>query len=216
MLYIFLGKPGAGKGTLAEYAEVQYSNKKKDLIYISTGDLFRAICKLETKLAQEVKQTLGEGLLINDNLTNRVFLEKFSQYDNKLTFILDGYPRTINQAKFLQEIIQKHNFGTYKVIYLDCAQEILINRLCGRRICPKCYKVYNVVSKKPRIENHCDFDNELLIQRKDDSKSSVETRIKVYEKVTEPLINFYSELGILQKVNVESISVSEIFKKVFN
>ncbi len=215
MLYIFLGKPGAGKGTLAEYARIQYSNKKKDLVYISTGDLFRAICKLETKLAKEVKQTLEEGLLVSDDLTNRVFLEKFLQYDNNSNFILDGYPRTVTQAKFLQETIIKHNFGTCKVLYLDCAQKVLIERICGRRICPKCSRVYNVVSKKPKVENHCDFDNELLIQRMDDSKRSVVTRIKVYEKDTEPLINFYSELGILEKINAESTPVPEIFKKVF-
>lgn len=180
MKIILLGAPGSGKGTLAKKI-----SKDFDIPQISTGDLFRAIVKEDSELASKVREIMQSGGLVPDEVTIEIVKERIAKDDCKKGFILDGFPRTVNQAKALEGISQIDT-----VILVDLANEIIIDRLSARRTCPNCGEIYSVQNN---LENVCKKCNSPLIQRDDDKPETIRHRLEVYEQNTSPLINFYSD-----------------------
>lgn len=180
MRIILLGAPGSGKGTLAKKISRDF-----DIPQISTGDLFRAIVKENSPLAEKVKSIMASGGLVPDEITVELVKERISRPDCKKGFILDGFPRTIAQAEALEKISQIDS-----VILVELANEIIIDRLSSRRTCPNCGEIYSV---QDNPENVCKKCSTPLIQRDDDKSETIKHRLEVYENSTSPLINFYSD-----------------------
>ena len=191
MKMVFLGPPGAGKGTLAAMA-----SSKKGLPHISTGDLFRAAIKNETELGKKVKSILAEGRLVPDDLTIALVKERLSRDDAAKGWILDGFPRTIGQAAALQAID-----AAELVVNFDVPDEMILFRLTGRRVCKDCGKIYHVATMPPLREGICDVCGGPLYTRPDDSEESIKTRLAAYREQTEPLIDWYGKLGILVTID---------------
>ena len=180
MRIILLGAPGSGKGTLAKKISRDF-----DIPQISTGDLFRAIVKENSPVAEKVKSIMASGGLVPDEITVELVKERISRPDCKKGFILDGFPRTIAQAEALEKISQIDS-----VILVELANEIIIDRLSSRRTCPNCGEIYSV---QDNPENVCKKCSTPLIQRDDDKPETIKHRLEVYENSTSPLINFYSD-----------------------
>jgi len=191
MKMVFLGPPGAGKGTLAAMASA-----KKGLPHISTGDLFRAAIKNETELGKKVKSILAEGRLVPDDLTIALVKERLARDDASKGWILDGFPRTIGQAAALQAID-----ATELVVNFDVPDEMILFRLTGRRVCKDCGKIYHIATMPPAREGICDLCGGQLYTRPDDSEESIKTRLAAYREQTEPLIDWYGKLGILVTID---------------
>ncbi|MEI6873677.1 MAG: adenylate kinase [Spirochaetota bacterium] len=191
MRLIFLGPPGAGKGTLSDLAVAELG-----LPHISTGDLFRAAIKEESKLGQRVKDILASGALVPDELTIEVVKERLAKPDAAKGWILDGFPRTIPQAEALAKIAKVD-----KVVNFDVADPVVIGRLSTRRLCRACGKIYNVKSMPPKKEGVCDACGGEVYTRADDAESAIRTRLETYRKQTEPLIAWYGGKGILVTID---------------
>lgn len=202
---IFLGPPGSGKGTQAQLISKNFS-----IPHISTGDIFRKIINTNKpkKLANAIKKYVQTGLLVPDEI---VFKAVKSVLDTNTSFLLDGYPRNINQAKLLDEYLG--NDGIDIVVYFKISDKEIIKRLTARRTCPKCNRVYNIYTLKPKKDNLCDVCNVKLIIREDDKVSTVKKRLKVYKEDTMPLIDYYKERGVLVEVNADD-TVENVYKNL--
>ena len=192
MKFVFLGPPGAGKGTQAKILA-----KKLNIPAISTGDIFRENIKDQTELGKKAVDYTSKGLLVPDSVTNAMVEQRLMKLDCANGFILDGYPRTINQAKFLDGIETID-----KVVNFVLTDKEVVRRISGRRTCKNCNAIYHIEFLKPKKKGMCDKCNMRLIQREDDKPKAVKKRLQVYKKQTEPLIEYYSKKGIL--VNVDS------------
>jgi len=201
---IFLGPPGSGKGTQAKNI-----SKKFKIPHIAPGDIFRKIIKTgkPKKIANAIKHYVQNGLLVPDEIV----FNAVKSILNKEKFLLDGYPRSINQAKLLDEYLNSSSFQ--KVIYFKVTDKEIIKRLTARRTCPKCGRVYNIYTLKPKKDNLCDICNTKLIIRADDKPETVKKRIKVYKKETKPLNEYYKKKNLLVEINAED-SIENIFKKI--
>ena len=191
MKMVFLGPPGAGKGTLAAMASA-----KKGLPHISTGDLFRAAIKNETELGKKVRSILAEGRLVPDDLTIALVKERLALDDAAKGWILDGFPRTIGQAIALQSID-----ATELVVNFDVPDSMIVFRLTGRRVCKNCGKIYHISTMPPARADVCDVCGGPLYTRPDDSEESIKTRLAAYREQTEPLIDWYGKLGLLVTID---------------
>ncbi|WP_282929281.1 adenylate kinase [Anaerococcus sp. Marseille-Q7828] len=199
MNIILLGPPGAGKGTLSSKII-----ENKQAVQISTGDIFRYNISNETELGLKAKAYMDKGELVPDELTIDLLWDKFDSLgeDHKDSIILfDGFPRTISQAKALDDGMEERNQKIDMVIYFDVDDEILIQRLTGRRTCPKCGATYHITNNPPKIEDVCDKCGTKLIQRADDTIETVKNRIDVYNKQTSVLIEYYTNKGILKSID---------------
>lgn len=203
MKIIFLGPPGAGKGTIASRLI-----DKLHIPQISTGDLFREAIKNKTPLGVQVKSILNAGDLVPDDVTIKVLKERISHNDSENGFILDGFPRTIPQADYLAEMME-----ISAVINFNISDETVIKRLTGRRVCPDCRQNYHIETLKPKTEGQCDKDGSRLIQRKDDSKESITNRLNVYKKQTLPLIDYYRSRDMITDINAEG-NVESMMKEI--
>jgi len=197
MNLVFLGPPGAGKGTIAAIAKDDFN-----IPHISTGDLFRYNIKNETELGKEVKAILASGELVPDSVTIKMVEDRFTNDDAKEGFILDGFPRTINQADALAEMKEID-----AVINFVLDRETIIKRLSGRRMCKSTGKIYHVIYNPPKVEGIDDETGEALIQRDDDKEDAILNRLEVYQAQTEPLINYYREKGLL--IDIDSNQAPE-------
>lgn len=203
MNLIFLGPPGAGKGTVA--------SKLKDIVnlpHISTGDLFREAIKNETELGVKVKEIIEKGELVPDDLTVALVEERLSLADAANGYILDGFPRTIAQAEALSTF-SKIDY----VINLEIQEERIIKRLSGRRLCKDCGEGYHVEYMPPKVEDACDKCNGNLYIRKDDNIESIKNRLEVYEKETAPLIEYYTNLKLIQNFD-SGLTSEEVIQNV--
>ncbi|MBK5201014.1 MAG: adenylate kinase [Spirochaetaceae bacterium] len=203
MNLVFLGPPGAGKGTIATIAKEFY-----DIPHISTGDLFRYNIKNDTVLGKEVKAILASGDLVPDSVTIKMVEDRFTKDDCKNGFILDGFPRTIFQAEALKEMKELD-----AVVNFILDREEIIKRLSGRRMCKSTGKIYHIIYNPPKIEGIDDETGEALIQREDDKKEAILNRLDVYATQTEPLISYYREKGIIVDIDA-SKSPEEVFASV--
>ncbi len=207
MNFIFLGPPGAGKGSLAVKVAQDYK-----IPHISTGDIFRKNIKEQTPLGVKVKAIIDSGSLVSDELTCELVKSRLAEPDCKNGFILDGFPRTIPQAEMLAGFCPDVTCVNFTI-----ADDVVIRRLSTRRVCKKCGANFNVLTKAPKVEGVCDECGGELYQRDDDKQESILHRMDVYREQTEPLIGYYREKGKLTDVDasIETDNLLEEFKKLF-
>lgn len=209
MNIILMGLPGAGKGTQAEQIKETYP-----IPHISTGDMFRAAIKNETPLGKEAKSYIDKGQLVPDSVTIGLVEERLNQEDVKEGFLLDGFPRTVEQAEALEKILAKTNRRVEKVLNIDVAPEILLPRLTGRRICKQCGATYHMVFNPPKVEGVCDKDGGELYQRSDDNEETVKNRLDVNISQTKPLLDFYSSKdGVVENINGDQ-DIKVVFSEI--
>ncbi len=208
MKIIMLGAPGAGKGTQAKMIAEKYG-----LPHISTGDIFRANIKNGTELGKEAKEYMDKGLLVPDELTVRLLLDRVAQDDCKNGYVLDGFPRTIPQAEVLDEKLSELGEKVDYAINVDVPDENIVNRMSGRRACLNCGATYHIVSIPPKKEGICDVCASALVLRDDDRPETVQNRLKVYHEQTQPLIDFYEKKGVLRSVD-GTFPMEEVFTAI--
>ena len=193
---VFLGPPGAGKGTLSEII----INDEK-LVHISTGDIFRAEIKNGTELGREAKAYMDAGKLVPDQLVVDMVAARLAKDDCANGFILDGFPRTVIQAEMLDKIARKTGRDIDCVVLFDAPYDLLFQRLTARLTCKSCKANFNKLFSKPKQEGVCDHCGGELYQRSDDSLETAQNRLKVYDEQTAPLIKFYTDNGLLAKID---------------
>ena len=196
MKIIMLGAPGAGKGTQAKRVAEEYG-----IPHISTGDIFRANIRDNTELGKKAKEYMDKGLLVPDELTCDLVMNRISEADCKDGFVLDGSPRTIPQADALTKALEEKGMSMDAAVDIEVPDENIIGRMAGRRFCPKCGATYHVVALPPKSEGICDNDGEKLVIRDDDKEETVRNRLSVYHKETQPLIDYYKKAQILKTVD---------------
>ena len=196
MKIIMLGAPGAGKGTQAKQIAGKYS-----IPHISTGDIFRANIKNGTDLGKKAKEYMDQGLLVPDELTCDLVMDRIQQDDCKNGFVLDGFPRTIPQAEALDAALTKIGEAMDYAIDVDVPDENIVSRMSGRRACFDCGATYHIVSLPPKTEGKCDHCGSDLVLRDDDKPETVQKRLTVYHEQTQPLIDYYKNQGILKSVD---------------
>lgn len=203
MKMVFLGPPGAGKGTIAVRAKEFYN-----IPHISTGDLFRNNIKNETELGLKVKEILASGGLVPDSVTIEMVKNRIAEPDCKNGFILDGFPRTIPQADALAEMTELDAVVNFLV-----PKDEVVKRLSGRRMCPSTGKIYHIVFHPPKVEGKDDETGEDLIQRPDDKEDAIVHRLEVYTSQTEPLIDYYRKKGLIKEIDA-SVKPDEVFERL--
>ncbi len=207
---VFLGPPGAGKGTYAK-ALVE----KLGIPHISTGDMFRETASSGTELGRRIKEIMERGDLVPDELVNEMVRERLSRKDCENGFILDGYPRTVAQAEALDRILSDMGRELTWAIFFDVPEEVVVQRLTNRRICPKCGKIYNLLTMPPKEDNLCDVCKVPLVQRDDDREDVVRRRYKVYMENTVPVVGYYEKSNKLRKID-GTIGVEKVVGEILN
>lgn len=208
MRIILLGPPGAGKGTQAAGIIEKY-----DIPHISTGDIFRKNIKEGTNLGKEAKEYMDKGLLVPDELTVGLVIDRITQEDCKNGFMLDGFPRNVSQAKHLDTFLKESNIELDKVINIEVDKSILVGRAVGRRICKSCSTTYHVEFNAPKEEGVCNICQGELYQRADDNEETVSKRIQVYLDETKPLVDYYNSQGIIANINGQQ-SIDKVFEDI--
>ena len=208
MRIMLLGPPGGGKGTQAKYIENNWS-----IPQISTGDMLRENVKNDTPLGIEAKNYMEKGELVPDQVILNMMESRFQNDDCKSGYILDGFPRTIPQAEGLSSLLSTINQKLDIAILLKLDDDIIVKRMSGRRVHPDSGRVYHIEYNPPKIENKDDLTGEDLIIRPDDQESTVRNRLKVYQKQTYPLIEYYNKFNILNSIDANG-SIKEINNKI--
>lgn len=206
--FVFLGPPGAGKGTQAAVV-----SEKLKIPAIATGAIFRAAIGKESSLGRQVAQFVNSGLLVPDKLTNAIVAERLKEKDCKKGFILDGYPRSLVQAKALDAFLVKEKTPLDAVLYFKVVANVVIERMGKRRVCSQCGTTYNLVSQPPKRDGKCDKCGAALIARADDEPAAIRKRLEVYEKTTQPLLQYYEKKSVL-KICDASLPVQDVAKEV--
>lgn len=208
MKLLIMGPPGAGKGTQAVNIVSNYN-----VPHISTGDMFRAAIKDGTPLGQRAKSYMDAGELVPDEVTNGIVKERLSKADTQQGFLLDGFPRTINQGVALDEMLHTVGMKIDAVINVEVADTLLIDRIVGRRICKSCGATYHLTYNPPKQAGVCDVCGEELYQRKDDDEVTVKNRLAVYHNQTTPLLEYYSAKGCLFNINGDQ-DIKKVFEDI--
>ncbi len=210
MNIIFLGPPGAGKGTQAKILVEKY-----EIPQISTGDMLREHVKNGTELGLKAKEYMEKGQLVPDEIILGMVKERLSQPDAQKGFILDGFPRTVAQAEALDKMLDEMGKKIEYVLALMVPDEELVTRLTGRRTCKKCGMMYHIKFKPPKEEGKCDACGGELYQRPDDNEETVRNRLKVYHETTAPLIDYYRKKGVLYEIDGAK-TIEEITQQIIN
>jgi adenylate kinase len=204
-----MGPPGAGKGTQAANIVKEYG-----VCHISTGDMFRDAMKKGTDMGNLAKSYIEKGELVPDSVTIGIVKERLSQNDCKEHgFLLDGFPRNLDQAKALDEILTDLEYKLDGVINIDVLKQVLIDRIVGRRICKTCGATFHVLYNKPKVDGICDVCGKELYTRPDDNAETATNRLTVYENQTAPLLDYYSERGLLMNVNGDQ-ELDQVFAEI--
>ena len=209
MNIVMLGAPGAGKGTIAAQM-----NQRYNIPHISTGDIFRANIKEQTEIGKLAKSYIDKGELVPDEVTIKMMLNRIDEGDCKNGYILDGFPRSINQAKGLDDALNASNSKIDLVLLVDASDEQIIERLSGRRVCDKCGSTYHLTNMPPKKEGVCDKCGGEVIQRKDDDAKVILDRLKTYHTITKPLEDYYIGKNLLKKVSGFVDSQEERLKQI--
>ncbi len=211
-IFIFLGPPGCGKGT-----QTTRLSQKLDIVHVDTGSLLRKNIQDNTPFGVEAKQYIDKGQLVPIEVVQNVIKDRIKKDDCKEGFILDGFPRSVEQADALKLILKEVTNFTLEddaiAIYFDIANDVLIQRLVNRRSCPKCGMIYNLISSPPKIMNYCDICDTQLIQRKDDNEQTARLRFETYEKETKPLLEYFENMGILEEVNADA-PITDVWESI--
>lgn len=210
MNLILLGPPGAGKGTQAKLIS---SNFK--VPHISTGDIFRANISQNTELGIKAKQYMDKGLLVPDEVTIDIVKDRLTKDDCKNGFLLDGFPRTVKQAEALDKFLNKNNSKIDASILIDVPKENIFERMTGRRVCSKCGASYHIKFNPTKVEGICDLCGSAVVQRKDDSEETVKERLDVYDKQTQPLVEYYKSQKVLKPVDGAQ-DINKVFEDIKN
>lgn len=210
MNLLIMGPPGAGKGTQAEELV-----KELDIVHISTGDMFRNAIKEGTEMGKKAKEYMDKGELVPDEVVIGMVKDRLSQDDCSKGFLLDGFPRTVEQAEALDITLGELGIKLDGVINIVVPMDKLMTRLTGRRVCKSCGASYHVSFNPPAVEGKCDVCGGELYQRSDDNEESVGTRLKAYEEKTQPLINYYSLKGCLLNINGDQ-EIDNVLKEILN
>ena len=205
---IFLGPPGAGKGTQAKELACKFSAP-----HLSTGDMLRDNIAKGTPLGQLAKPIMAQGQLVSDSLVLKMVAERIERPDCSHGFVFDGFPRTVAQAKYLGELLKHHGYKRPFVIHLVIDPSILMRRLTGRRTCKVGGEIYNIYDRPPKVQGRCDNDGGELEQRADDQEEIVAPRLQAYDRQTAPLVAYYKRLGRLHTVDA-SQSVPAVMQKI--
>lgn len=198
MKMVLLGPPGAGKGTQAKVLSARLK-----LPHISTGDLLRQNVKEATALGKEAKDYMDKGLLVPDELVAKMLKERFTRPDIMEGFILDGYPRTLNQAKTLDALLNDAKSGIDAVVYLDTSEAVVVQRLSGRLVCSSCGFNFHITNMPPKVKGVCDNCNGTLYQRSDDKEETVRKRLEVYKGEVAALIEHYEKTKKLYRISAD-------------
>ncbi len=209
-VFIFLGPPGSGKGT-----QTSRLSDKLSIPHVDTGSLLRKNIQDNTELGKIAKGYIDKGQLVPIEVVSEVIKDRLQKDDCQNGYILDGFPRSIEQAQALKDILASLDKFTLKddtlAIYFDIDNEVLIQRLINRRSCPKCGTIYNLISNPPKIMDYCDICDTKLTQRKDDNEQTARARFETYEKETAPLYEYFKQLGILREIKADK-PISEIWE----
>jgi len=196
MRVIMMGPPGVGKGTASKQLVKQYR-----IPHISTGDIFRELFSGDSEIGKVAKSYIDRGALVPDEITNEIVRLRLEKEDVQHGFLFDGYPRNINQAKALDKVLKSKGWKLDAVCDLQADDQVLIDRISGRRVCETCGAVYHIENNKPKVEGICDLDGGKLIQRVDDRAETIAHRINVYKEQTKPLIKWYDEKKLLVHID---------------
>ena len=210
MNILIMGGPGAGKGTMSAKIVEKYQ-----VNHISTGNIFRSEIKNETELGLQAKSYTEKGLLVPDEVTKPMVKSFLEKLDNKNGYLLDGYPRTLDQAKAFDELTVGSDLAVEKVIALELDFEVLKDRITGRRICKNCEEIYHIKNHPSKVEGVCDKCGGELYQRKDDTVESLQVRLGEYSKSTEPVLAYYEEKGLLTRINADQ-PIEAVWQHVMN
>lgn len=208
MNLILVGMPGSGKGTQAKLISEKYK-----ILHISTGDIFREVLRGSSPLAEKIRKAVDSGMFVSDEIVLDVIKERLGRKDCEKGFLLDGFPRNLNQAETFDGYLDSLKKPAPKVIYLELPFEAAIKRLTARRFCPVCKKDYNLLSSPPARDEICDACGNKLASRKDDERATIENRLKVFEKETIPLIDYYGSRKRLLKIDADR-PVEKIFMDI--
>jgi adenylate kinase len=209
MRVVFLGAPGVGKGTQADRIATQFK-----ILKISTGDLLREAVRNQTQLGLEAKSYMDQGKLVPDSVVIGLVRDKLGDPSGAKGFVLDGFPRTVTQAEELGKALQAARRPLDRVVNFQVPREDVIKRLSGRRSCPKCQATFHVDFAPSKKGDACDRCGEVLVQRSDDTRDAIETRLKVYEEQTAPLIQYYGNKRLLTDLDASG-SVDAVFESLF-
>ncbi|MBD3379220.1 MAG: adenylate kinase [Candidatus Omnitrophica bacterium] len=208
MNIVLLGAPGAGKGTQAEILVNEYG-----LLHVSTGDMLRSAIKEGTETGLKAREYMDRGELVPDEVVCSLVMDRMSREDAEGGVILDGFPRTRNQAEVLDASLKAEERKLDKVLYVAVSDDVVIERLSGRRVCPNNCKVYHVTNMPPEKEGVCDVCGEKLLLREDDKPETVKNRLEVYKKSTRDLVDYYRDKGLLAEVNGD-LEARKLFEEI--
>lgn len=205
---VFMGPPGAGKSTMAKKLIADYG-----LAHFSTGDIIREKLAKDPKFKAEFDALIKAGKLLDDERTKQLLLEKMKESDISNGFILDGYPRTVNQAHDLEKILEELGLELNAAIYFSLPEQVAVDRLTKRLQCPKCGRIYNLASVKPKQEGICDNCGTKLVAREDDEAETIRARFREYEEKTRAVVEYYKSKGLLYEIDVNG-TVEENYRKL--
>ncbi|MCI9361934.1 MAG: adenylate kinase [Hungatella sp.] len=208
MKLIMLGAPGAGKGTQAKMIA-----KKYQIPHISTGDIFRANIKSQTELGMKAKSFMDQGMLVPDEITIGMLMDRIKEPDCAGGYVLDGFPRTIPQAESLTKALSDMGTAVDYAVNVDVPDDNIIGRMSGRRACLNCGATYHVAFNPPKTENVCNICGQNLVLREDDKPETVKKRLDVYHQQTQPLIDYYKKAGVLVEVDGTQ-NMEDVFKSI--
>ncbi|MEE3487094.1 MAG: adenylate kinase [Bulleidia sp.] len=208
MNILIMGPAGAGKGTMSDLILKEY-----DIPHISTGDMLRENVRNETELGKEAKGYMDAGKLVPDDLINAMVEKRLQEPDCKKGYLLDGFPRTLVQAEAFEKITERIGKPVESVLALNVGWDVLVDRITGRRVCPKCKAIYHIKNKPSRVEGICDVCGSPLQQRRDDTVEQLKVRMDEYDKSTKPVIDFYREKGVVSDIDA-SVSAENTFAQV--
>ncbi|MCU0104251.1 adenylate kinase [Acholeplasma vituli] len=208
MRLIIMGPPGVGKGSLASDLTKHYH-----IPHISTGEMFRAEIKKGSPVGKLVQNQINAGKFVNDSLTNDIVRIRLQARDVKEGFLMDGYPRNLRQAEDFDHILMQYGWTVDYVIYLDSPEDVILDRITGRRVCPTCGSTYHVRNNKPKVEGICDKDQTPLVQRPDDTVAITKERLVIYHDQTQPIIEYYRSKGNIITIDGRG-SIEEVSRRV--
>ncbi len=210
MNLLITGAPGAGKGTMSQRIVEHYH-----IPHISSGQMFRDAMASDTPVGNIAKIYIDQGLLVPDQVTIDMVMERLTRPDCSQGFLLDGFPRTLIQAKAFDEVSHEMNRALDGVINIVIDFDVLVHRITGRRVCSTCGQIYHITNMPPKVEGICDLDQGALIQRSDDTQEQLEIRMREYHHLTEPVLKFYQKQGLVYNINGNQ-SVEAVVQDIFN